>query len=238
MDSREIVSWFLKVFKYNGLWPPKNFSLIYTIWSFVVFSLLFILHLLFKICSVFFVKTVDEMVGILLISSAVLTIVAKACILRFDKDTFINLLNLMQDIDKKIQISEYNKYLDPLVKRSRFIFKLFIGVTMWNWSCLVIQVIISPPQEKMYLSTLLYPYEILKQPAVYIAGLFYEAIANLFIVPVFVALDLYVVMLLFVLISYINILCERLRVFGNEINSQHSKLKLVEICDLYVGILR
>lgn len=239
MDSREIIGSYVKVFKIYGLWPSEKSSFSYSLWSIVVSIFLYLLHTLFKLSSVVFANSIDEMVGILLVSSAVATISAKAFILKLRNGTFLELLNLIQYMDGKIHVNDQQKFLAPLINQSQFVFKSFIYYTCLCWTFLVIQVIISPPEKRIYSSTYFYPYESLKQPIIYVGGLIYEAMGNFLIIPIFVALNYYGVMLLCILVAYIDIFCGRLRSFGNKNLKISEQLRcLVEICEIYIGISR
>lgn len=237
MDTSQVVSWHIKMFKVFGLWPPKDNPVPYIIWSVAVAIFVFIFHSLFKLSSVIFVISVDDIIRILLMSSAIVTISLKALIVRVKTDTFSNLLDSMKDMDGRIQLNEYQKYLEPLIKKSRLIFTGFTIFSYLSWVSLIHQIIITPPEERVYLSTYYYPYESLRQPMIYIGGLVYEAIANFFLVPIFVALNFSGVMMLCILVGYINILCERLRSFGNY-KLKNEKSELIDICEMYLGISR
>lgn len=240
MDTREIVSYYVKTFKVYGLWPPENNRMsynIYNIWSVIVVNLMFIVHSLFKLSSVIFASSVDDIVHILLVASAVVTISMKAFIVRAVKDTFIKLLDLMVDMDKNIQLSEYNTFLHPLVKRSKLVFKSYVLFVCVTWTSLIHQLFVTPPKERIYSSTYYYPYPSLKTPLIYVGGLVYEALANLFIIPIFCAFNLYGIMLMCILVSYIDILCKRLHSFGQG-NPRDQKSALFNICELYIDISR
>lgn len=237
MDTSQIVGWHVKAFKVYGLWPPRNNSIPYNIWSIIVAMFLYIVHSLFKLSSVLFVSSVDDLTRVLLISSAVLTVSTKAFIVRLNNDTFVELIDFMEDMDRVIKFSEYQRYFEPLIKKSKIVFTCFTGFSYMCLISLIHQLMSTPPEEKIYLSTYYYPYESLRQPKVYLGGLVYEAIANFFFVIIFVALNFYGVMMMCILVGYIKILCEHLRSFGND-NSKNHKSELVAICEMYIGILR
>lgn len=237
MDSRKIVSCYVTTFKIYGLWPPTSNSIMYNIWAVMVAIFLYVVHSLFKVSSVLFVSTVDDAIHILLQSSAVVNISLKSFIVRVTKETFVKLLESMDDMDKRIRLIEHQEFLEPLVNRSKMVFKFFVSFSILSWISLIHQLIITPAHERIYLSTYYYPYDLLNHTFVYVGGLVYEAIANICMIPIFVALNFYGVILMCILIAYINILCERLRSFGNN-NLKDQKLELVNICEMYIGILR
>lgn len=235
MDTRQVVDLYVKVFKIHGLLPPKDNPISYNIWAIIVALFLFIFHTLFKISSLIFVNSVDDIIRVLLIANAIVTISLKSFFVRVRRNVFANLLDCMHEMDKKIKFTEYQRFLEPLIDKSRLVYKSFSTYTFFCWISIIVQLMITPPEAKLYISTYYYPYESARKPLIYIGGLVYETVANGLMIPIFIALNFYGIMLLCILAGYINILCERLRAFGND-DSKGKKLELVEICEMYIGI--
>lgn len=240
MAFGQVINWHLKVFKLYECWSSDNKTKSYSIRSLgitIIHYLLIFTFPIFKISSVFFVKSVNDIVNILLVSIVVIMIIIKGIIVRIKRNKIVELLEVTQDIDKDIQLIDYEKFVHPILTQSKLYFITYSCLAMSNLTLLVIHEMLASPEQRFYMSTYFYPSEFLRQPIIYISGLIYEAIGNLIVIPIFAAVDLYVVMLLYVLIAYINILSQRLQSFGyNDNDSKSQKFELVKICEMYMQI--
>lgn len=238
MDSREIIGFQLKVFKISGIWPEKKFSFLYFTYSIVIGIFLYYFHVLFKLSSLLFINSIGEFTDISLLASAVAVITTKCVVLQIKRPIFNKLLDLIHEMDKKIHISEQQKFLAPLLKKTVLVNKISNICVYSSWFTLMIQIIIQTPQERVYKSTSLFPIEALQRHSIYIAGLFYEAIANFTLVPVFVAINFFAYYLICILVCHIQILCERFRSFGENGKLTSQKQELVNIFKMYDNISR
>lgn len=99
MDSRLVLKWHIRVFKLCGLWPPKGGSILYSIW--VVFFTLTV-NIGFPISQlicVLWIDSVNAAVDNMIITSSVIMAVVKGLNVLAKKKTFVELLQLMKELD-------------------------------------------------------------------------------------------------------------------------------------------
>lgn len=91
-------------------------------------------------------------------------------------------------------------------------------------------------------STFLYPNAFLHQQAIYLGGIVFQSISNLFLVTVDIMVDTYGASLLYVLGGHIDVLGQRLQSLGNGCNKyddyRREEANLVELCKKYLLIIR
>lgn len=239
MDTRKVLNWHLKILRVLGLWPEPDDSIGYSIRSIVLGLFLFMSYPLFQFACVFFVNSVDDAVVILLLSSTMVTTVMKVYIVKSNRGTFADLLTLMQEMDQTISFSEHELFFVPIFQQCKLMFITFCSICYSSWVLLVLQTIVSPPESRLYLSTYLYPIEVLHLPIIYYGGLIYEAASNSIFIAVTQAVDLFGPSLLHVLGGNIDILCKRLQFYGTKKRNLHQqKTELVQLCRMYLRIIR
>lgn len=111
---------------------------------------------------------------------------------------------------------------------------------MSAWIHVAMQVMMSPPNTRIWSSTFSYPVELLHHTNIYIGGILFQAFSNFSLVIVDVAVDTYGASLLHVLGGHLNILGKQLRNLGqnNMRNPEiERKTEMIEICEKYVSII-
>lgn len=242
MDSRDVLKWHIRVFKFCGLWPPEDGSILYSMW--VVFFTLTV-NIGFPVSQlicVLYVDSVNAAVDHLLITSTVIMAAIKGVNVLAKKKIFVELLHLMKQLDETITPQEHDNIFKKKFRNSNRLLSLFCVCYIGCWTCVSIQVIMSKPEHRLMSSTFLYPNAFLHQQAIYLGGIVFQSISNLFLVTVDIMVDTYGASLLYVLGGHIDILGQRLQSLGNGCNKyddyRREEANLVELCKKYLLIIR
>lgn len=158
------------------------------------------------------------------------------------KKKFDGLLRIMQSLDDTVTSEEQQKIFQPIIKETNFIFKSYACCVMSAYSFLVLQVIVAPPEKRIWPSTFPYPFEFMHQPTIYWGGLIFQAASNSFHVTFDIAADTYGAVLLNVLNGHISLLGMRMRNMDDNMQKtndpQEQKRLLINYCQRYILILR
>lgn len=245
MNSRESLKWHILFFKICGVWHPEHGSILYTLWSLFFSFIVYIAFSISLLVCVFFVDSVNKIVDHMIITSSVIMVAVKAYNVLVMRKQFDELLILMQELDDSTTIEEHRNIFQPIFKESDFLFKFFCFSYLSTWSAIALQVIVSPPDERTWPSTYLYPIKYLHHPFIYVGGLFCQGISNFFVCSMDVAEDTYGASLLHILGGHIMALGQRLSDLGNTnkirqntVDSYQHKFQLIECCKRYILILR
>lgn len=244
MDSQKALKWHIAVFKVTGLLSPEKPSNIYSYYSITVSILSFILFPLSALSCVFFLDSIDSIVENLILTSSSIMLAVKGFNLLIKQRVFVELLNTLKKLDVSVTQNEFQRIFLPKVGRSNRLLLLFGLLCMLNWFCVALQVIVLPMEERMWLSTLLYPIEILHHPIIYVGGVVFQCLASLHQVSVACAVDTYCTPLIDTINGHYKVLGERLSVLGCSLANRKSKdclpekLTLVDLCEKYIVILK
>lgn len=115
---------------------------------------------------------------------------------------------------------KYDRVFKKKIQDSDRLLLLFCLNYVGSWICVGIQVIMSDPGHRLYSSTHLLPIEFLHQQNIYLGGILFQAISNLFMVFVDIVVDTYGASL-FVLGGHIDVLGQRLRELGKDCSKTH-----------------
>lgn len=115
------------------------------------------------------------------------------------------------------------------------LFSIFFVDYMLAWVVILLQVLVSPPEMRIWPSTNPLPFEYLHTPAIYLSGLIFQGASNLLLVFLDGALDTYGASLLNLLSGHIAVLGTRLE---NIDHLSSNRLHLVDCCKRYILILR
>lgn len=242
MDSRLVLKWHIRVFKLCGLWPPEGGSILYSIWV-VFFTLtVYIGFPISQLISVLWIDSVNAAVDNLIITSSVIMAVVKGLNVLAKKKTFVELLHLMKELDSTVTPAEHNRIFKRKFLVSDGLILLFCVSYIGSWTCIVIQVIMSDPEHRLWSSTYLYPSDFLHHSGIYLGGIIFQSISNFLVVIVDIVADTYGASLLHVLDGHIEILSEHLQALGKDCDKtedfQHQHTILIELCEKYLLIIR
>lgn len=242
MDSRLVLKWHIRVFKLCGLWPPKGGSILYSIW--VVFFTLTV-NIGFPISQlicVLWIDSVNAAVDNMIITSSVIMAVVKGLNVLAKKKTFVELLQLMKELDSTVTPSEYDRVFKRKFLVSNGLLLLFCASYFGSWSCIAVQEIVSDPAKRLWSSTYLYPSEFLHHNGIYLGGIIFQSLSNLLVVIVDIVADTYGASLLLLLGGHIEILGEHLQALGKDCDKtedfKHQHKILIELCKKYLLIIR
>lgn len=242
MNSRNVLKWHIRVFKICGLWPPHGGSILYTIWSIFFTLTVYIGFPISQLAVVFFVDSVNAAVDHLVMTSTIVMAAIKGLNILVQRKNLIKLFGLMKELDETITIEEYNHVFKKKFQESDFLLLLFCVNYIGSWICVGIQVIMSDPGHRLYSSTHLLPNAFLHQQNIYVGGIIFQAISNLFMVFVDIVVDTYGASLLHVLGGHLDVLGQRLRELGKNCSEtvhygQQNK-KLIDLYKEYLLIIR
>lgn len=242
MDSRKVLKWHIRVFKFCGLWPPEDGSILYNIWV-VLFTLAVNIGFpLSQLICVLYVDSVNAAVDHLVITSTVIMAVIKGLNVLAKKKTFVELLRLMERLDETVKPEEHENIFKRKFRDSNRLLSLFCINYIGSWTCVAIQVVMSEPEHRLWSSTYLYPNEFLHQSSIYLGGMIFQSISNLLLVFVDIVVDTYGASLLHVLGGHIDVLSQRLQALGQGCKKDgdycHQKELLVELCKKYLLMIR
>lgn len=242
MDSRVVLKWHIRVFKMCGLWSPENGSVLYSIWA-VFFTLtVYIGFPVSQLISVLYVDSVNAAVDHLVTVSSIVMAAIKGLNVLANRNTFSELLNLMEQLDETISHEEHGKVFKQKFRNSNRLLALFCMSYIGSWTCLAFQVLMSDPEQRLWSSTYLYPNEFLHQHSIYLGGIIFQSISNLLIVFVDIVVDTYGAALLYVLGGHIEILSQRLQKLGDGCKDDDDYCQeegvLVELCKKYLLMIR
>lgn len=240
MDSRLVLKWHIRVLKLCGLWPPKDGSILYTIWI-VIFS--FFMNIGFPISQlicVLWVDSVNAAVDHLIITSTVIMAVIKGFNVLAKQKNFIELFDLMKELDSTVTPEEHDTIFKRKFILSDRLLLLFCVNYMGSWTSAVIQEIMSSPAQRLYSSTYYYPSEFLHDRRIYVGGIIFQLFANLLLVFVDIVVDTYGASLLHVLGGHIEVLGQRFQqLYQNDLQPhKHHKKTLINLCKKYLLIIR
>lgn len=242
MDSRIVLKWHIRVFKLCGLWPPEHGSILYNIWAIIFTLIVNIGFPVSQVVCVLWVDSVNAAVDLLVITSTVIMAVIKGLNVLVKKKTFVELLHLMKELDASITSAEYEKFFKRKLSHSNRLLLLFCLNYIGSWTCLTIQVIMSDPADRLWSSTFLYPNEFLHIRSIYIGGIIFQAISNLFLVFVDIVVDTYGPSLLHILEGHIEVLSEHLQELGARCykseNFNRQEIRLINLCKNYLLVIR
>lgn len=139
----------------------------------------------------------------------------------------------MNELDETVKLKKHQDIFIPIYKESDFLFKFFCGSYFSAFTFLTTFVFLSPPENRIWSSTFLYPIAFLHHPAIYMGGLIFQFVSNLFCVNMDIAVDTYGS-------SLLNVLRGHLTVLGCELSDLDdlNKQGLIECCEKYILILR
>lgn len=242
MNSQVVLKWHIRVFKMCGLWPPENGSVLYNIWA-VFFTLsVYIGFPVSQLISVLYVDSVNAAVDHLVTVSSIAMAAIKGLNVLANRNTFSELLHLMEQLDESISHEEHEKVFKKKFRNSDRLLALFCVSYIGSWTCLAFQVFMSDPEQRLWSSTYLYPNEFLHQHSIYLGGIIFQSISNLLIVFVDIVVDTYGAALLYILGGHIEILSQHLQKLGNECKDydgyRQEEGVLVELCKKYLLMIR
>lgn len=241
MNSRKVLKWHIRVFKFCALWPPEDEALLYNCYT-IIFSIAVNFGFpISQLICVLYVDSINAIVDHLVITSTVVMAVIKGLNVLAKKRTFVKLLRLMKEMDQSVTNEEEISIFYPIFRDSHRVLLIFFINYISSWSCVAMQVIMSTPDHRLWSSTFLYPVEFLHHPAIYVGGIFFQAISNLLLVFVDIVVDTYGASLLHVLGGHLDVLGNHLRSLGH-VNGKkgavEQKAELIELCKKYILIIR
>lgn len=228
------------MFKVCGLWPNERGSWLYDCWSLIFIVVVAIGFPLSQLVCVLFVDSIDSMVENLILSSTVVTASIKGINVLIQKRKLVQLCNIFNAMDDNIAIDKrkYREIFDPILQSGKRISVMFVCAYSTAWLILVLQVIFSSAENNVWSSTYLYPSDYLHKSSIYVGGLVYQAIANLFLCELDAAFDTCAVILVNLLIGHVDVLKIQLQEFdGNELDSKQYQ-SLIRVCENYKDIMR
>lgn len=238
MYSIGILKYHILMFKVCGLWPNERSSWLYDCWTFIFIVFVAIGFPLSQLVCVLFVDSIDSMVENLILSSTVVTASIKGINILIQKRKLVELCNIFNAMDDNVAINKqkYREIFDPIFKSGKRISMMFVCAYSTAWLILVLQVIFSRVENNVWSSTYLYPSDYLHKPSIYVGGLFYQAISNLFLCLFDAAFDTCAVILLNLLVGHINVLKIQLQEFDSDKLKQYQSL--IRFCENYKDVVR
>lgn len=246
MGSDRAFKWHIRIFTACGLLSSETSSAYYTYYSISISILSYILFPLSSIFCVFFLDSVDAIVGNLLITSTNVMLAIKGFNMLLKQKMFAELLKILKKLDESVSQAEYQRIFLPIFKRTNRLLLFFIIFYGFSWISEAHQVIVSPKAERMWSSTYYYPVEILHRPFIYFGGIIFQAVTAFHQVTVALTVDTFCAPLIDVANGHVKVLKERMGNLGFTLTEQKRKLKdfhqekltLVKLCETYILILR
>lgn len=239
MDSAKMFKWHILDFWACGLWPSKTRSSFYTCYSILISMFAFVLYPISSLVCVFFMNTVDAIVDNLVLTSSLILVSMKALNLLIHQQKLVEILCILKKLDKTISPQEYQLIFASIFKRSNVLFFCFFGNFIMCYVTVLLLVLVSDPGHRTWSSTYLYPIEILHHRIIYFGGVVIQGISNLLQVVVDVSFDTYGASLMDLASGHIKLLGKRLSVLGtNKESLYQQKLKLIDLCEKYILILK
>lgn len=244
MISQEMFKWHIRSFKLCGLWPPQGGSKLYSVYV-ILFSIAFnIIFPITEIVCVFFVDSVEQVVDHMILRITIILIVIKSFIVLATKNRFAEILNIMKELDESVTTDESQEIFLPILKRSNFMISFYFYDYVICYIISLLQVIVSPPEQRIWSSTYLYPIELLHHPAIYLGVIVFQGIAHFEQVTICPALDTYGAALMDAVSGHVQVLSHRLSALGNSdtdtdtSNPHNHQAELIKLCKKYNSILR
>lgn len=238
MDISKNLKYHINIFKTCGFWEMESYPSIFRIYSVSLFTILLIIFPASLILNIFYVDTIEAVIRHSFITVSACTVSIKALVVILKRHRIKELMQIMKDIDLGSQHLERDSMLRKTCGDcQRLICAILIGF-MATFTSLVIQTILSIPEERMWPSTTFIPIESLHHPVIYNAVLIYQALANAVMGIMGSALDTYSVVLMHSLRCLLHILGIRLRQIGHRIPSIDDERELIAVCKEYEKFLR
>lgn len=88
MDSRKVIEWHIKIFTIFGMWPTKNQSIFYSMWT-IIFCISVNIGFTSSLVACFlFVDSINEVIDQLVVTSTIVMVATKG--IRFSKLSKLN----------------------------------------------------------------------------------------------------------------------------------------------------
>lgn len=238
MDSLQVLENHIFGFKLGGLWPGKDASVFYHIYSYLLFIVVDLGFPLSQIVCVFFVGSVEEVVDHLVLTSTVWMASFKALNVYFHQSSLQELFEVLKRLDKNVKLPSDQRRFEAIFSFSRHLVIVSFFFYLSAWVCIALQVIFSPPEKVVWTSTLLYPYRWAQGATIYKVGLAFQAASNLYLCSFDALLDTYGVILLNILGGHIDALSSRMRAIGQAVTGKKAYAELVDCIRSYELCLR
>lgn len=247
MGSLEVFKWHIKIFKVCALWPPEGGSRLYSFYVFIYFLLVNTLFSFSQVICVLFVDSIDAVVDQLLLSCSEIMVSLKAYNFYFKYKPFVEMLRILEDLDKTITLDEHKQLFAPAKKRSNILVLFFLVNYGICWSFLVLQTVLAEPENRIWTSQMLiYPIE---YPIIYNSGLIYQSVASCLMIISDTALDTYGVSLIDVINAHIDGFKKQLSTLGHSVKKSienkttekdkiNQEIALIRLCKKYNLILK
>lgn len=241
MNSLETLKYHFKTFHFTGALPPPEQTVFHKIWSWIFFLIVGVLFPFSQILSIFFAKSINEMVDRLIITSSAVVVVAKGLNLYTKCQQLMDFFAILRLLDREITETRHINQFNKVIRDAHRLYYLFLYPFIATCVLLVFQTIYSRPEIRLWSSTFTYPFEWAQDVCIYVGGLFFQGIANTSMVIFAVSVDTYGVILIHVVTSHIKVLNESLEQLGAKYSHFQSKQAINELiyyCKVYENILR
>lgn len=241
MDSLSVVRNPFQILQLSGVWcpekPTKLVRYCFSLWTIVNVFGLNIAFTLIEVSNTFYINSIDEMVDHLMITSTIFVTILKAINVLVHRKSILELFDLIRELDYDIE-PVHHKIFIPVLKISKFLFYAFLVSYLSCVSLVFVQIIFSEPQDRLYSSTHFYPNEFLHATGIYNGVLLFQVIANGTSCFMDIGLDIYGIILIFVLYGHIDVLREQFLNLGSEEIELMNYNTMQKLCRRYETVLR
>lgn len=241
MDSLSVVKNPFRILQLSGVWypiEPSNFvRYLFSLWTLVNVFVFNIAFTLIEVSNTFYTNSIDEMVDHLMITSTIFVTILKAINVLLHRKSILELFDLIRELDNDVE-SMHRKIFIPVLKISKFLFYAFLISYLCSLSLVFLQTIFSEPQDRLYSSTHFYSNEVLHVPSIYNGVLIFQMIANGSSCFMDIGLDVYGIILIFVLCGHIDVLRKQFLSLGSEAGEMMSCNIMRKLCRRYETVLR
>lgn len=206
----------IMLFHYSGMWPPLNKSILYDTYTFILFCLLGVTFPITQFMNMFYVNSVEAVIDHFFISITCLNGTFKAI------NIYVQQKNIRQIFAMHREMLRESDENDPeervrfanVTKMNMRIFRFFISLYFTTWSTIVLQVVLSKPQNRLWPSTYNLPYDWARDEQLYLWLLVYQGFSNM-IFAIWIGLeDTFPVILMLMLCGHVDRLTKRLQRLG------------------------
>lgn len=238
MCSQENLNFHSLFFTFSGIFPAKEASTIRKILTVFFLYLISVGLSLSQTICIFYVKTIDEVIDHLLISSSMILGVIKAFAIQYQYTKSVAMESVLIKLDG-FKLSRQSD-LYSTKKKSMKITYSFIFAYHCAWAGVAIHTVMSPQEERLYSSTSLYPSAVLHHSVIYAVGLGYQCASNYIMCVLIAFLDAYGVVLLNVLNGHIQAIRIKLQSINycRPIKKSVGENEILTICKAYKACLK